>query len=187
MTVAGTDPVDWDEIGEIPENLYREPLEAIYADHFRTLVACRLLDRLIDRAGDPAAIRHAGTVQRFLEQDLPAHHADEEEDLFPMLRARCSGNERVEKVLALLSEEHTKNQGLVSAVIDHLSRVVTGEAVRNAPEAHEKAVLFGELCRRHMAWENELVLSLARQILTAEDLADLGRSMAARHGVRYRE
>ena len=30
-------------IGDLPENLFREPLELLYADHFRTLVVCRLL------------------------------------------------------------------------------------------------------------------------------------------------
>lgn len=183
---ALTDAMASDEIGEIPENLYREPLEALYADHFRALVACRLLDRLSDPSDDATASRHAAAVRHFLEHDLPAHHADEEEDLFPLLRERCIGDERVEKMLALLTEEHADNGALAAAVIENLGRIASGEAVRDAPQAHQQAVLFSKLHRRHMAWENGLLLSLARRRLTPADLSRLGRSMAVRHGANYR-
>jgi len=184
---ASTDLFPPDEIGEIPENLYREPLEVIYADHFRALVACRLLDSLIDPAGDPAAPRLAAAVRQFLEHDLPANFADEEEDLFPLLRARCTGEDKVEELLALLTGEHAQNGALATAVIEQLGRLAAGKPVRNAPRAHEQAALFGELLRRHLAWENGWLLSLARQRLTPADLSRLGRSMAARHGVDYPE
>jgi len=184
---APPDAMASDEIGGIPENLYREPLEAIYADHYRALVACRLLERLVDPAGDSADKRQVVAVRHFLEHDLPAHFADEEEDLFPLLRQRCTSDDKVDKLLALLSQEHAQNGALAASVIDHLRRLATGKRVRNAARAQEQAALFGELQRRHLAWENGLLLSLARQRLTRSDLSRLGRSMAARHGASYRE
>ncbi len=176
-----------DEIGEIPENLYREPLEALYADHFRAHVACRLLCRVIDAAGDGAVQRQARAVQHFLEHDLPAHFADEEEDLFPLLRARCRDDDRIEVVLALLTEEHARTGTLAEAVVEHLRRMAAGRETGDTPLAKQQAMLFGELHERHLAWENRLLLSLARQRLTRADLSRLGRSMAVRHGARYPE
>jgi hypothetical protein len=50
--------------------------------------------------------------------------------------------------------------------------------------------LFGQKCqamsefqRRHIAWENGVLLPLAKRRLTAGDIADLGRAMAGRRGV----
>ena len=44
---------------------------------------------------------------------------------------------------------------------------------------------FAEAQRRHIAWENSLVLPLARKRLTAKDLETMGRNMAARRGIAY--
>jgi hemerythrin-like domain-containing protein len=42
---------------------------------------------------------------------------------------------------------------------------------------------FSETQRRHVTWEDRVLLPLARQRLTPEDLAEIGRSMAARRGI----
>jgi hemerythrin-like domain-containing protein len=39
---------------------------------------------------------------------------------------------------------------------------------------------FSETQRQHVTWEERVMLPLARQRLTAEDLAKIGRNMAAR-------
>ena len=44
------------------------------------------------------------------------------------------------------------------------------------------AMAFATLQRRHLAWENGTILPLARQRLSAEDKAELGRRMTARRG-----
>jgi hypothetical protein len=43
---------------------------------------------------------------------------------------------------------------------------------------------FAETQRRHLAWENALVIPRARHILQPPDLAKLARSMAKRRGQR---
>lgn len=176
-----------DEIGEIPENLYREPLEVLYADHFRALVACRLLSTLaLSHEGAAAAVQ-AARIRLYLERDLPIHWADEEEDLFPLLRQRCAEAEKLNGLLTLLSEEHEQNGALVGVAIDYLDRLAAGEARHDAIEAREKTGLFSELQRRHLAWENSMLLPLARRWLAPEDMSGLGRRMAARHGATYPE
>ncbi len=175
-----------DEIGEIPENLYREPLEVIYADHFRALVACRLLSSLA-LSEEGAAAGQAARIRLYLERDLPIHLADEEEDLFPLLRQRCADPEKIDGLLTLLSEEHEQNGALAGVAIEYLGRLAAGEGQHDAIEAREKTGLFSELQRRHLVWENSMLLPLARRWLAPEDMGGLGRRMAARHGVAYLE
>lgn len=175
-----------DQIGDIPENLYREPLEAIYADHFRALMVCRMLDGL-GAQEQPKLVECLTGIRHFLEHDLPIHMADEEQDLFPLLRRRCRPEDEVDNLLALLSEEHARNADLATAIIQDLAELRT----KGGPARREKliveATLFKELQRRHLAWENSVLLPLARSRLNAKDFEVLGRHMAARHGVIYPE
>ncbi len=122
-TRQSSDELPADEIGEIPENLFREPLEVIRADHFRTLVACRMLSRLIDSVGRPVTDGQVILIQHYLLHDLPIHFADEEEDLFPLLRARYEGDHGVNAMLSLLAKEHARNEALATVVIAYLEQL----------------------------------------------------------------
>lgn len=42
-----------------------------------------------------------------------------------------------------------------------------------------------EAQRRHLAWENGVVLPLAQKRLESGDLEEMGRNMAARRGMAY--
>jgi hemerythrin-like domain-containing protein len=42
---------------------------------------------------------------------------------------------------------------------------------------------FSENQRQHVTWEERVLLPLARQRLTPEDLEEIGRNMAARRGM----
>lgn len=170
------------EIDDIPENLYREPLEAIYADHFRALMVCRMLDGL-GTAEQPKLIERAPEIRNYLERDLPMHMADEEQDLFPLLRRRCRPEDEVDNLLALLSEEHARNADLAATVSVNLAALCSDEGQGRQGKLIVDVTLFKELQRRHLAWENSVLLPLARARLTAQDVEQLGRHMATRHGV----
>jgi len=172
-------------IEPIPENLFRAPIDYLYAEHFRQLIVCNLLD---DIAEDPArrdAPRQAARVLSYLEHDLPQHIADEEKDLLPFLRERCVPTDRAERVLHLLSEEHGRDQNLSDSLCAGLRALAAGKPPTSKETFLRAAAAFAELQRRHLAWEDELILPLARERLTAEDLKTIGLRMAARRGVDY--
>jgi hemerythrin-like domain-containing protein len=176
-----------DKIEAIPENLFREPIDYLYADHFRQRVVCKFLD---DIAQDPEAGRVpelAVIVLDYLMQDLPQHIADEEKDLFPRLRTRCKPEDQVERVLLLLSEEHARDQDVLLALPAGLRSLIAGRPLQRPELFVQAASTFAECQRRHLAWEEGVILPLARKRLGPEDLAGLGRSMAARRGVTYPE
>jgi hemerythrin-like domain-containing protein len=112
-----------------------------------------------------------------MREDLGLHVADEERDLFPLLRRRAGPGDDIEFILALLASEHMRDHELSNAVVAALERRERG-TLRAAGPA------FAETQRRHLAWENALIIPRARHILQPADLARLGRSFAKRRGLR---
>lgn len=172
-------------IDAIPENLLREPIDYLYADHFRQQSVCGFLECV---ALDPAmasAQPLAREVLAYLEQELPRHVADEEEDLFPLLLQRCSAEDRIQRVQHLLGEEHRREDGLSATVIEGLRSIAAGHPPDRPGLFQRAAAAMAEGRRRHLAWENEFLLPLARERLMEEDLEAMGRSMAERRGADY--
>jgi iron-sulfur cluster repair protein YtfE (RIC family) len=179
---AGAGPL----IEPLPENLFRQPIDCLYADHFRLRMICSLLARLAgDEVGDSAADM-APVVIAYLERDLPMHIADEE-DLLPLLCARCDPADNIDAAAATLHEEHRDELRLGEALLPGLKRIAAD------PGPGELAVIGRQLAgiaddmRRHLAREECLVLPLARRRLLPADMTAIGRRMAARRGVAYPE
>jgi hemerythrin-like domain-containing protein len=179
--------VEASRIEEIPENLLRVPIDYIYADHYRQRTMWAMLDELaVDPSGEVASQLSAALLT-YLERDLPLHIADEEEDLFPRLKARVLPEDGVANVLALLSEEHVDNGRLAPPLVAALSTLAAGEPLADEKAFARDAALFAGAQRRHQAWENRIVMPVARKRLTRADLAEIGRNMAARRGIAFPE
>jgi hemerythrin-like domain-containing protein len=173
-----------EQIETIPENLFREPVDYLQAEHYRQRTVCKFL---ADIALEPraAAAKQMATVLGYLERDLPRHVADEEEDLFPMLRVRCRPEDNVEGLLHLLREEHVREQELSAAVIDDLRALSEGRRIQREADFLRAATALNEAQLRHLSWEDRLILPLSRKRFTPADMETVGRSMATRHGVAY--
>jgi hemerythrin-like domain-containing protein len=172
-------------IEPIPENLFREPLEYISADHYRQRTVCRLVDAIAaDPDGDDASSR-ARAVLDYLETEMPQHIADEEQGLFARLRDSSEGEDDLENLVTLLVEEHADDRELAADLIEPLRHIAAGEGPPDAAVFSRAAALYCETQRRHLAWEEVYLLPLARKRLTSEDIAELGRGMAARRGIEY--
>lgn len=170
-------------IEPMPENLYREPIDFFYADHFRQRQVCNALDEIA--AGPEGSADAARLILGFLKRDLKHHIADEEEDLFPRLRARCRSDDRLQDAIDLLMSEHAKEQDMALEILAGLERVAGGLRLEDAAAFAEVALRFTENERRHLFWENAYILPLARRRLTSDDLRAMGRSMAERRGARF--
>jgi hemerythrin-like domain-containing protein len=165
----------------IPPELFHEPLDYILADHVRQRAVCTLLRSFIarKRAGE----EDAQLVLAYLTHDLELHHADEEIDLFPMLRRRALPEDELGKVLDRLADDHRKSEALIADIGRHLSTpAVNGEIPLRAP-AREALEAYAAAEHRHLAMENAVVMTIAGVRLHRSDLKALGRSMAARRGI----
>ena len=174
-----------DEIEPIPENLLREPVDYLHADHFRQQVVYKLLEDLILEPQAPDTARQAAAVLAYIERDLFDHMADEEEDVFPRLLVRCPPADRIERIHRLLTEEHRRMIDLSETVIPGLRLLASGQPLTQPDLFLRDAAAFAEGQRRHLAWENDFVFPLAKQRLTESDLQEIGCSMAKRRGIPY--
>lgn len=165
-----------------PDALLGAPLDYIFAEHFRQRSLCRILDEL---AGEPEWDREkAEAARRFLERDFHLHVSDEEADLFPLLRRRLKTEDDIGGIMETLSAEHAEERAVARTIADDLTAALAG----NAPATHAGTLRarlrrFAAKERRHLITENAIVLPLARARLTAADLRELGRRMAARRAV----
>ncbi|MDP6344172.1 MAG: hemerythrin domain-containing protein [Alphaproteobacteria bacterium] len=174
----------------IPENLLREPIEYIFADHYRLRQIVASLDGFLAADNFAADIDEEvradlRVILAYLEDELPLHIADEDEGLFKFLGERCRGDDETKQILLVLTDEHEEDFGLMPPVTAGLKSLAAGEAVKEPQKFIDAAARFVETQRRHLIWENNIVLPLARRHLTPEDLENMGRQMAARRGLDY--
>lgn len=163
--------------------VFRAPLDFIVAEHGRQDAVCNIIERLRHNPRHGARRATMETVRSYLIRDYPLHLADEEEDLFPRLQQRCPREDSLDEVLGLLRREHAADAQLHLAVIEDLALLIGGRALDDPARAFMNLAAFGETQRRHLAWENAVVVPRARRYLTRADHLDIGRCMARRRGM----
>lgn len=168
---------------ESQSDVFRHPLEYIFADHDRQRIICAVLERIADDLHASDARRNAAHVLNHLENELPQHIADEERDLFPLLRQRCFEDDRIEALLALLQDEHEEDDAHCAALMAPLRAMAAGQPIADESEFAAHARDFARFQRRHLGWENGTILPLAERRLTDKDFIVLGTNMARRRGI----
>ncbi len=156
------------------------PIEFLFGEHDRQRVLCASLERL---AAEPTSAETARMVLDYYETELANHVADEERDLFPMLRRRCGPDDAIATILDLLDAEHETDYELFRRLVPGLRAIAAGHRPDEPISFAADARAFSILQRRHLAWENGTVLPLARSRLTPDDMRELGRRLAERRGL----
>ncbi len=90
-------------------------------------------------------------------------------------------------MLAKLTWEHELDKELVGFIVADLQRLADGFRLANPTRFLSNLRGFAATQQRHLEWEDRVVLPLAQKRLSAEDLAQMGRNMAARRGLSYPE
>jgi hemerythrin-like domain-containing protein len=169
-------------IEPLPPELIHEPLNWLFAEHYRHRQLCQL----IERVGTATVLLadEAREILAFLRHDMPLHVIDEEDDLFPLLRRRCQPADELDAMLGALSAEHHDDLDRSRALIAALEQALAdGRSPGRDRESRRLFTDFAQHERRHIALENAVVLPIARLRLTAADLRSLSIRLAARRGV----
>ena len=161
-------------------NTFDDPLAFIRDDHARQLRMCNLLDAFTEKLEVEPVKPLASALLDYVRGDLPLHTQDEEQDLRPALEKCCEPEDGLDEVLKQLTKEHELNRDLVSFMIEDLEALADGRTLSNPVRLLMNVKEFSETQRQHVTWEERVLLPLARQRLTQEDLAEIGRNMAAR-------
>ena len=170
---------------EEPTPGFEDPLGVLRACHRRIAERLDLLERLpayVEMHGaDASAQSAAQRVLDYFDRAAVHHHEDEEEDLFPLLRAargRAGWDDRVLASLEQLTLEHERLAWRWAQV--RLSLAVLARGRRVATLRTEDLV---RAYRAHMAVEDELIFPLAARLLDSGELQRLGTAMQKRRGL----
>ncbi len=169
-----------------PKSQLAEPLDYIFAEHFRQRVLCNALDEIADQERPDRQMIEA--VLRFLRVDFAPHMQDEEHDLFPLLRRRAEPEDRIDDVIGQLTQEHAADRLDARLITEGLSKVLAGKAATGVASSLGKLLhRFAENERNHLTLENAIILPLARVRLTADDIRNMTKQMAARRSIDLQE
>jgi hemerythrin-like domain-containing protein len=159
--------------------LRHHPLDLIAHDHALQERLCDMLEAIADGLPGDIDRRQCREAAAALKFDLPLHHRDEEQCLFPLLLERGAATGSLAEVLDRLSQEHAKDESFAGEVVESLEGLAQGGTARNPDMLGYMLRGFFEGYRRHILWENTLVMPAARQYLIEADLERLSRCMAA--------
>jgi hemerythrin-like domain-containing protein len=178
------------QIGAPREHGFDEPLGLLSDCHRRIEKFLGILVRVAQECrGKTLSEEHRRAVEAALEYfhtAAPRHTADEEDSLFPILRA-CDEAALGDalRTLAELEADHVKADRLHAAT-DRLFRKWLDSGRLPEAEEAELADALGELSaiyRDHIAVEDHRVFPLAGKLLDAAQLARIGAEMAQRRGL----
>lgn len=154
----------------------------------------RFLDALLavcrgERA-TPLSLEGRKALERSLDYfrtAAPLHTADEEESLFPLLRA--SGGDLAE-VLGSLEADHRRVEAAQARVDRLATRWLHLERKRlpatEAAELVEHLESLQRIYAQHIRIEDHEIFPAAARILAPEELETIGRQMAERRGISFR-
>lgn len=148
-----------------------DPICVIEEEHALQLELCNILEFLADSHPDAFDHRLAGLAITILRSGLPQHMELEEDVFFPLLRWRIGGTRHLAAILDRLTDEHEIDRGLAVEIADKLEALCDGRSRYDSEALVYMLQGFLEGQRRHIAWENGVILPLARQFLLPVDLA----------------
>ena len=152
-------------IQPIPPGLINKPIDYIFAEHNRqrdsTIILLMIAAGEFDKEGVTKLIE-------FFEVDFALHIGDEEVALFPLLRQHCLPEDKIDRILLRLQDEHRKDEANVEDIIEALKRCLAGEPITSSTSLQLR--LFADHIHSHLALENGVVLPIARVRLRGEEL-----------------
>jgi len=152
-------------IEKSPDGLLDNPLEFIFAEHYRQRAAAAILTMIADGEFDERGVK---LLINFLETDFDIHIGDEELALFPMLKQHCLPEDKVERVIERLQDEHREDEASNEIIISIL-KSMTG--ANNLSDNEKRRLrVFAEHIRQHLALENGVLLPIARVRLGPAEL-----------------
>jgi len=155
----------------------RNALDLIEHEHHIQAQICDSLEQIADALPDSVDRRLCDQVADALRHELPLHHRDEECGLFPLIEKRAQPDDNIHDILARLALEHATDESFAAELLESLDSLSRGLRLNNPNMVGYMLRSFFESYRRHIHWENAVVLPLARARLTEQDIIRLEEVM----------
>ncbi len=142
----------------------------------------KLLEHLPQHGADEQARDAARAVIKYFDQAAPLHHADEEENLVPMLQAVAQGEDAATLAVLVPSilQDHDAMDAMWQTLHEELALIAAGStASLSAP----LVLAFAERYLGHMEREEVHIAPMAKRLFSPAQMAQLGAAMQARRGI----
>ena len=157
---------------------FDDPLGMLRACHGRLQRQLATLERLArhlpEHGCDANARSAARAILRYFDSAEPNHHADEESSIFPRLLARAPSTR---DLVARLEDEHERMHARWRKLRPLLAGIASGQRANLPPRLVQDVQRAYDT---HLALEDEALLPICAELLTAEELAAIGSEMRAR-------
>jgi hemerythrin-like domain-containing protein len=182
------------KLGTKPEHGFDQPLGLLSDCHRRIENFLEMLIRVLEQSNQGASAlsdeqrRALEAALRYFQVAAPRHTQDEEQSLFPRMRAsdNAAASRAFERLDAL--EHDHREADVAHAAVDRIGRQWLEAGVLAAPCAQEIGQLLHklrDLYARHIAVEDSELFPLAARLLDQQQLEQLGSEMAQRRGLQY--
>lgn len=141
-----------------------------------------LLTHLPQHGADAAAQGAAGAVMKYFNTAAHLHHADEEQDLLPMLEATATGAdlELIRTLKPQILDQHQQMDKDWHILNSQLDRIAAGAA---AELSADDVARFVQSYTAHMETEEAHVAPMAKRLFSPAQMAVFGEAMQRRRGI----
>ena len=165
---------------------FDQPIAVLKHCHDRIRKQLATLDKLLvhlaTHGADEQARQAAGAVIKYFDTAAHLHHADEEENLIPMLQASACGEDAT--LLAQLApgilDEHRRMDAMWQGLHEQLRAIADGSAAL-LREADVRR--FADTYSAHIEREENQVAPMAKRLFSEQQMAQLGLAMQVRRGI----
>lgn len=180
------------QLGSRHEHGFAEPLGLLNDCHRRIERFLDILHRIAEQgSGRELTDEQRRAVEAALEyfrHAAPRHTADEEQSLFPLLRASNDpGAQSVMKTMEALEHDHAAADVAHAAIDSAYRQWLENRSLppEQAEKLRETLRDLREMYRRHIAVEDQEVFPTAGRLLSQAQLKELGQQMADRRGLGH--
>jgi pyridoxamine 5'-phosphate oxidase len=142
----------------------------------------KLLPHLARHGADEQARQAAQAVIKYFDQAAHLHHADEEENLVPMLQSVAEGEDAatLAELVPGILRDHDEMDAMWQRLHEELAAIAAGRGQALSAAAVEQ---FSQRYLDHMEREETRIAPMAKRLFSPAQMAQLGEAMQVRRGI----
>lgn len=142
----------------------------------------KMPEHLALHGADEQARQAAQAVLKYFDQAAHLHHADEEENLMPMLQAVAQGEDAASlaQLVPGILHDHDEMDAMWQSLHEQLSAIAAGSAAALSEPSVQR---FSQRYAEHMEREESQIAPMAKRLFSAAQMAQLGAAMQVRRGI----